>query len=228
MDSLKCVTAAIKALSIIPGIVASSLDARLSAAWTRCLIRSTAAWVSGGREAAALVTYLGGRGAIEELRVIEGAELEILKGLEAGVGNNASAGKVSMSTVGDESTEVAFYFLASSFKYSTSMRRMSLKEVGITSTFFFSSRDTRACLHNSVINTKNESDVWRCLALMAISYLMIMPKFIFFSSMMEPRQDAFMWRRIDSFWDDIIVLLMKPNQYLAATLRSFFSIGAPI
>jgi len=30
---------------------------------------------------------------------------------------------------------------------------------------------------------------------------------------------------MESFWDGIMVLLMNPNQYLAATLMSFFSMG---
>ncbi|KAG5590045.1 hypothetical protein H5410_040559 [Solanum commersonii] len=101
-------------------------------------IDSLRAWVSGGREAVALVTDLGGKGTVEELGVIEGAVLEIPEGPVARVGNTASAGKVSMSTAGDESTGAAFFFSASSFKYSASMRWMS---------------GTWARRHNSVINT---------------------------------------------------------------------------
>jgi len=44
--------------------------------------------------------------------------------------------------------------------------------------------------------------------------------------MIEPNQAASRWRKMDSFWDGIMVLLIKPNQNLAAMLRSLFSIGA--
>jgi len=46
-------------------------------------------------------------------------------------------------------------------------------------------------------------------------------------AMIEPRQAALGCQRINSFWDDNIVLLMKPNQNLKAMFMSLFSIGAP-
>ncbi|KAG5605202.1 hypothetical protein H5410_026694 [Solanum commersonii] len=44
----------------------------------------------------------------------------------------------------------------------------------------------------------------------------------------QPGKGWFGMLEIDSFWDDMIILLMKPNQYRATTLRSFFLIKAPI
>jgi len=81
-------------------------------------------------------------GAVEELGVIEGTTLGILEGPRAGVGNTASAGSVSVSTTGEGSTGAAFFFSASSFKYSASICWMSVQGVGITFTSFFSSQGT--------------------------------------------------------------------------------------
>lgn len=41
------------------------------------------------------------------------------------------------------------------------------------------------------------------------------------------RQDTFLWRMADSFWDGIIVQVIKPNHNLATTWRSFFFIRDP-
>ncbi|KAG5609972.1 hypothetical protein H5410_021253 [Solanum commersonii] len=134
------------------GIEASSMAARRSTKWASCPIR------------------------IEELGVSEGKALDVPEGLGAGVGKGASAGSASVSTTGDVSTRAAFFFFASSFKYSTSILQMSVQ----------------SCPINDVT-----------------------------------RQIALAWHKIDSFWDGIIALLMKLNQYLAATLRSLFSMVAP-
>ncbi|KAG5571082.1 hypothetical protein H5410_060848 [Solanum commersonii] len=93
---------------------------------------------------------------------------------------------------------------------------------------FFASLGTRARLHSSMINTGKGSEVWHCLALITISCAIIIPRLSFISSMMQPKQAALACRKIDLFWDGIIVLLMKPNQNLSAMFRSLFSIGAPI
>lgn len=78
--------------------------------------------MNGGQDSAALATNVGSKGSVEELEVIKRTELKIPEDLVAGVRNTASAYKVSMSTAGDESTGVSFFFSASSFKYSTLMR----------------------------------------------------------------------------------------------------------
>ncbi|KAG5600643.1 hypothetical protein H5410_032013 [Solanum commersonii] len=133
-----------------------------------------------------------------------------------------------VSTTGEESTGAAFFFFAApSFKHSASILRISVEDVGINSTSFFRSLGTRARLHISVINTGKGREVWRYLDLMAISCPTIIPKLIHCRAMIAPRQAVFEWRRTDSFWDGITILLIKPNQYLAATYKSLFSIWNP-
>ncbi|KAG5606286.1 hypothetical protein H5410_027778 [Solanum commersonii] len=56
---------------------------------------------------------------------------------------------------------------------------------------------------------------------------MIHPKFSVVPLMRQPKWADFAWSMIDSFYEDMIVLLMKPNQYLVAIFRSFFSITTP-
>lgn len=56
--------------------------------------------------------------------------------------------------------------------------------------------------------------------------LKIIPKFIHSYAMIKIKQYALFLCRMDSFWDGMMVLLIKPNQYLNSTLRSFF-IGSP-
>ncbi|KAG5568516.1 hypothetical protein H5410_064458 [Solanum commersonii] len=190
--------------------MSSTLKARLSAEWASCPIHSNAAWVSGGW-GAAVIADLGGIGVVEGLGVIEGTTLDIPKGPEAGVGNTASTGNVSVSITGLVSTGASLLLSASSRVYSASMRQMSMKDVGITSTSFFTSKGTRIHLHSSMINTRKGRDVWRYLALMANSWPTIIPKLRSHPSITQPRQASFLWRRIDSFWDGMIVLLIKPN-----------------
>ena len=112
----------------------------------------------------------------------------------------ASAGDESVFT---NSIDAAFSHSACSLSYSASILQISIEVVGITSTSL-ASQGTRACLHNSMINTWNESEVWLCLARMSISEAMIVPMFIRVFSMMQPRQAALARRRIDSFWDSIM------------------------
>ncbi|KAG5630860.1 hypothetical protein H5410_002577 [Solanum commersonii] len=50
--------------------------------------------------------------------------------------------------------------------------------MGFTFTSAFSYHRTKTHQHSSVVNIGNKRDVWRYLALMAISYPMIPPKFI--------------------------------------------------
>jgi len=59
---------------------------------------------------------------------------------------------------------------------------------------------------------------------MAISCSIINPKLSRFFAMIDPRQAAFAWQRIDSFCEGMMELLMNLNQYRAATFKSFFSI----
>lgn len=60
--------------------------------------------MSGGPDTTVLVIHLGGRAVIEELRVIEGEELQIHVGPLAGVGNTAFIGSVSISIGGEVTT----------------------------------------------------------------------------------------------------------------------------
>ena len=45
---------------------------------------------------------------------------------------------------------------------------------------------------------------------------------------MQPSHAALTGRRIDSFWEDMIELPIKSNQYRAATFRIFFSLSVPV
>ncbi|KAG5599244.1 hypothetical protein H5410_030614, partial [Solanum commersonii] len=102
----------------------------------------------------------------EEPRVSEGVAQRVLEGTWAGVAKTTSAGSEFVSTIRKESTGATFFFFsASSFKYSASILRISIHDVGITSTSLFASVGTRAHLHSSVISTKKGSEVRHCLAL---------------------------------------------------------------
>ncbi|KAG5605153.1 hypothetical protein H5410_026645 [Solanum commersonii] len=105
---------------------------------------SMPAWVRGGRPAAIVVP---------DLEVTKAVALDVPKGLGSRVGKSASAGSAFVSTTGEVSTGVAFFFSASSFKNSTSILQMSVEDVGITSISFFSSLGTRAHLHRLMIST---------------------------------------------------------------------------
>ncbi|KAG5585937.1 hypothetical protein H5410_046371 [Solanum commersonii] len=72
MDKLRGVIVSIRAFLIMPGMVASSMEACLSAEWANFPIRR-------------------GKGAVEELGVIKGVVLDILEGPRAGVDKGASA-----------------------------------------------------------------------------------------------------------------------------------------
>ncbi|KAG5620194.1 hypothetical protein H5410_005412 [Solanum commersonii] len=150
-------------------------------------------WVIGSLEAVVQLTDLGGGATTEELGVSEGVELGVPEGPVAGVSNTTSVGNVSISTFEDVYIEAAFLHSSSSFWYTVSIRRMSVEEVRVTFTSIFSSHRTRARLYNSVINTGRGRDVWYCLALMAISYLMIAPKLRPFPIIIDPRQASFVW-----------------------------------
>lgn len=63
---------------------------------------------------------------------------------------------------------------------------------------------------------------------MTICRATIIPKFSLVPSMMLPRQADLAWRRMNSFWDGIMVLLMNLNQNLTPMFKSSFSMGAPI
>lgn len=80
--------------------------------------------------------------------------------------------------------------------------------------------------HNSFINTRNGSDVWIQLALMVMSFSMIILIFSISLSIMEPNKDSFRCRSIDLFWDSINVVMMKTNQYDTTIFRTF-SIQTP-
>ncbi|KAG5592339.1 hypothetical protein H5410_042853 [Solanum commersonii] len=143
----------------------------------------------------------------------------IPKGLKVGVGESASV----------VSARVALLLSTSSRVNSTSIRRMSVQEKGMASISFTGSRGTPACRHNSVIKIKNDRDqVSLFLALIAIFGEVSCPRSIHLLAMIEPRQAALGWHKIDSVWDGMIVLLMKPNHNMEAMFMSFFSMGAPI
>jgi len=155
---------------------------------------------------------------------VEVAELPDV--LEAGLGKDASEDNESTSTSGEISAGAALLPSASSHVYSALIRRMSVEEEGFTSISLATSRGTSARLHNSMTKTRNGRDVCLCLALMAISYEMNSPRSMRLLDMMYPRHAALEWGRTDSFWDGIMVLLIKPNQNWATILKSLFSIGA--
>lgn len=46
-----------------------------------------------------------------------------------------------------------------------------------------------------------------------------------FPTMIDKRQAAIEWRKIDLLWDDMILLLLKLKEYLATTLMYFLSLA---
>jgi len=114
-------------------------------------------------------------------------EAGVPEGPKAGVGKDASAGMDFTSISGDASTGAALLLIVLSHVYSASIHRISVEDMGVTSLSLFSSRETPTCRHSSVISTGKGKDIWRCLALMAISYSMISPKLNLFLAMMDPR-----------------------------------------
>lgn len=89
------------------------------------------------------------------------------------------------------------------------------------------SNGTLARRYNSVIRTGNGKEVCFNLSLVAISCDVNNPKLIHLLDMIQPRKSALGRRKIDSFCDGIMVLLMKPNQNFAAMFKSHFSIRTP-
>ncbi|KAG5631609.1 hypothetical protein H5410_003326 [Solanum commersonii] len=151
----------------------------------------------------------------------------ILEGSEVRVDKDVSIGNESTLTSGEVSTEAALLLSTSSRVNSASIRHMSVKDEGITTITFAGSRGTTVCQHNLVIKTRNAREVSLFLALMAISCEVSSPRSICLLAMIEPRQATLGWRIIESLWDGIILLLMKPNQNLEALFMSLFSMGAP-
>lgn len=78
-----------------------------------------------------------------------------------------------------------------------------------------------------MIKIGNGRKVWIYLAFIAISCFTISPMSILFLDMIIPSQSALGRQRMDSFWDCMIVLLIKPNEKQVVMFRSFFSIGTP-
>ena len=78
-----------------------------------------------------------------------------------------------------------------------------------------------------MIKIGNGREVWLYLALMAICFSTISLMSILFLDMIIPSQSALGRQRMDSFWDCMIVLLIKPNEKQVVMFRSFFSIGTP-
>ncbi|KAG5631887.1 hypothetical protein H5410_003604 [Solanum commersonii] len=166
--------------------------------------------------------------AASNLVALTSAEWAKPDGPKAEVGKDAYVGIESMSTFGDISTGAALFLSASSRVYSASIRLISIDEEGITLISLVISRGTPACWHNSVIKIGNGRKVYFCLALMVISCSIRSPRLMLLLDMIDPRQVALGWHRMDSFWDGMIVLLMKPNQNQAAILRSLLSIGSTV
>ncbi|KAG5571738.1 hypothetical protein H5410_061504, partial [Solanum commersonii] len=77
-------------------------------------------------------------------------------------------------------------------------------------------------------NTENGREVCFYFAHMAIYCSIICPMSMLFLDIIDQRKAIVGWRRIDSFWDVIIDLLMNQNQYRVATLMSLFSIDTPV
>lgn len=92
----------------------------------------------------------------------------------------------------------------------------------MASIYLVVSKGTPAWWHNSVISNGNGEQVCFCLALMAISYNVINPKSIISMDTILPRKSSLGRRRMDSFWNGMIALMMKPYQNLAAIFRSHF------
>ncbi|KAG5584755.1 hypothetical protein H5410_045189, partial [Solanum commersonii] len=90
---------------------------------------------------------------VEEPGSWEGVEVNVPEGPEAGVGKTAYTGRESTSTSEDMSIGAALFLSTLSRAYSASMRRMSVKDMGVTSTSLFSSKVTLARRHNSVKST---------------------------------------------------------------------------
>jgi len=86
-----------------------------------------------------------------------------------------------------------------------------MEDIVINSTSFFASVGNKARLHNSVIITGKGSEACHYFALMTISCAIVITIFILVFYMMLPRHAALARRKIDSLWDGMIMLLMKPN-----------------
>ena len=89
------------------------------------------------------------------------------------------------------------------------------------------SRGIPACQHNSVLRIENGKDGCLYFTHMSISFSIRSPRPMLLQDMIYLWQDVVGWHRIDSFLDGMMVLIMKPNQKLAAILKSIFSIGTP-
>ncbi|KAG5630371.1 hypothetical protein H5410_002088 [Solanum commersonii] len=97
----------------------------------------------------------------------------------------------STSTFGDVSTGVSLLLSTSSIVYSALMHRISVEKDKVISKSLAASRATPIRRHNSVINTGKGKEVCLFLALMAISYSMIRPKFSCLFDKIYPKQAAF-------------------------------------
>ncbi|KAG5586518.1 hypothetical protein H5410_046952 [Solanum commersonii] len=151
----------------------------------------------------------------------------IPEGSEAGVGEGASAGNESTLTSGEVSAGAALLLSTSSRVNSSSICQMFVDNTRMTSISLIGSQGTLTRWHNSVIKIGNGREVSLCLALMTISCELSSPRSIRLMAMIESMQAALGWHIIDSFWDGMIVILMKPNQNWEVMFMSLFSMGAP-
>ncbi|KAG5590120.1 hypothetical protein H5410_040634 [Solanum commersonii] len=194
-----------------------SNSSSISASHSACVVPSpyTFSVVAGGiPEVSGAFSSSASRAVQEDEKAPEACEEEeegagIPEGSEAGVSEGTSTGNKSTLTSGEVSTGASFLLSTPSSVNSGSIHRMSVKDERMTSITFVRSRGTPARWHNSVIKTENSRDVDP-----------------------PPGNDSTKVSRlrmaqIDSFWDGILVLLMKPNQNLEAMYMSLFSMGAP-
>ena len=88
---------------------------------------------------------------------------------------------------------------------------MSANDEGMTWRYLAVSRGTLACLQNSVTRTGDRRKICFYLALMSISCDVSSPRLILLLDMILSKKDSLGRRKIDSFWDGMMVLPMKPN-----------------
>ncbi|KAG5571457.1 hypothetical protein H5410_061223, partial [Solanum commersonii] len=110
----------------------------------------------------------------------------------------------SISISEDVSIGASLLLSASSHVYSTSMHWMSVEGVGLCNKYRKWKRRLSLLGPHNYLLLDNQSQISHFLA------------------MIEPTQSALGWWRMDSFCDDMTVLLMNPNHNQATMLRSFF------
>lgn len=120
--------------------------------------------------------------------------------------------------------ELPSFFSTSFHMYLASISCLSVEEDGMTLTYLVVYIGTPTHRHNSKIG--NGQEVNFCLALMAILFDVSNPRSILLLDMIQPCNASLGSPRTYSFWDGMMVLLMKRNKNMAAIFKSLFTIGA--